>query len=111
VILTCGPELSAGEKREEGELGRQLGSMGRAGARRPRREREESEAGGLLALWPEEKRKDGPGEKGAGWAKSERRGGREVWRVFLFFFFKLLSLNPFSNFSRFKLFSKIFKTI
>jgi hypothetical protein len=92
-----------GEKREDGELRRQLGSMGRAGARRTRREREESEAGGLLALWPEEKRKDGPGEKGAGWAKSERRGGREVWRVFLFFFFK-----PFQTFT-FKPFFKLFK--
>jgi hypothetical protein len=57
------------------------------------------------------------GEKEKMWVGLEKEKGREKKEglesfFFLFsYLFKLLNLNPFSNFSRFKLFSKIFKTI
>jgi hypothetical protein len=60
------------------------------------------------------KEKMGRGRKGPIGLKA-RQGEEGRFEEFFFSFFsnvfKLLSLNPFSNFSRFKLFSKIFKTI
>jgi hypothetical protein len=90
-----GPAVSHRKKGkgEEGELGRQLGSIGRTGARWAATREKEVRSVACSALWAKGKRKDGLGRKGPVGLKA-REGEERRFETFPFF----QNLFNFSNF-------------